>query len=102
MRHLKLTRRRSMSTPLLDKLAILRKLHHASIAAPRSVPIANEYVPIRRDRHRIRLIKRIRTIPRHARLSQRHQNLAIRTELKNLVANSLAALAVRHPNVALA
>ena len=68
--------------------------------------VPDEDIAIRRDQDGGRLIERVRTISGDSSLAERHQDLAFRTELENLVTLSVSVgilpvgpFSVRHPDV---
>ena len=96
MRLIEIPRRRSQMPPRLDKLAVLRKLHHPPrVVRIRRVPIRHEDIAIAPNRHPSRPIERIRTIPRHPLLAQHHQHLPRRTQLKHLLPSNHALRILR-------
>jgi hypothetical protein len=70
------------------------------------VSVPDEDIAIRRDQDSGRLIECVRAISGDSSLAERHQDLAVRTELENLVTLSVSvrilpvgSFSVRHPNV---
>ena len=63
------------------------------------MPIANEDVAVRSDRHTGRPVERVWSISGDSRLAKRQQNLSVRAELEDLLTFSVGALRVRDPQV---
>ena len=69
----------------------------------RPVTVGHEDVAVRRDEHVGRLVERVGTVAGDARLAERHQHLAVRTELVDdlaLVVRRIARAVIGHPDVA--
>src|SRR5437867_10650233 len=105
VRCVELARRGSLLSPGFDELAILRKLHNTSVRIS-SMSVPNEDVAIRRDQDSGGLIECIRAGSGNSSLAERHQELALRTKLENLVALAVSvgiftvrSFSVRHPHV---
>src|SRR5262245_35314504 len=78
--HIELARAESFLSPGFDELAILRKLQNAGVCiSPVSVP--DKDISIRRDQDSGRLIECVRAVSSDSGLAERHQDLAVRTEL---------------------
>src|SRR5204863_2049079 len=84
-------RARSFLSELLEELAIFVELNEARICAP--VSFTNPDLPIGRDQHIVRLIERVgfgrRTWLIATGFAQGHQQLPVRAELENLMADNL-------------
>src|ERR1017187_8425628 len=101
MGNLELAVFRSMASPLFNEFSILGELHDSGIPSLRIMAVRNEDVAIRSDGDGVRLIEGVRAVTCDASLAEGHQDLAIRTEFKNLVTLSISSLAVGDPQVAL-
>src|SRR5207247_2548178 len=107
VRRAELSGPRAHLAPLFDVLAVLVELHDSPIRVRRwirilaAVAVGDEDVAVWRRDHIARLVERIGTIAWHARLSERQQHLALRTELDHLMALRafFVALAVGDPDV---
>jgi hypothetical protein len=64
------------------------------------VPVGDEDITIRRDPNVGRRIEGVRTVPCHSGLAERHQDLAVRTELEDLLPLGTLAAAVGGPQIA--
>src|SRR6516164_9316348 len=100
MRRVDLARPRALLAPSLDELAVLVEFDDAGIGVA-AMPVADEDVAVGRDQHRRRRIEFVRTGAGDALLAERHQHLAVRAELEDLMALAVLALAVGDPDIAL-
>ncbi len=102
MRHFELPVFAAVAAPPFDEFAVLRKLHHARVAASGVVAVGNKDIAIGRECDRVRLVERVRAVARYSGLAERHEHLAIFAELEYLLALAVLALAVAHPEIAVA
>src|SRR5580704_18476653 len=100
MRRVDLARPRALFPPGLDELAVLVEFDDAGIGVA-AMPVADKDIAIGRDQHRRRRVELVRTAAGDALLAERHQHLAVRAELEDLVALAVLALAVGDPDIAL-
>src|SRR5262249_2199149 len=105
-----LSRRITGLAPGLEEPAVLAEFHDA-IVAVHLVTVGDEDVAVLRNGHRAGRLEVALVIARHARLAEREQYFAVRTELDNLMTGFDAALGrerdalradrVGHPDVTL-
>ncbi len=101
MRRIELAWPGALLAPGLDEPAIARKLHDARVGIA-TVPIADEDVAVGRNEDRRRRVELVGTGAGDAGLAERQQELAVRTELEDLVAFAVLAEPVDQPDIALA
>src|SRR5215210_397176 len=89
----------TLLAPGLDEFAVLGKFHDAGVGTA-AVSLGDENVAVRSGHNRGRRIELVRTASCHAGLAERHQELAVGTELQHLLAFAAAINAVRHPDIA--
>ena len=95
VRRLELAGRGPELAPRLDELAVLRDLRDARDGVGRgvrvlaAVSLRDEDVAVRGDDDVVRLGERVGRIAGHARLADRHQDLALRAELDHLMPDQL-------------
>src|SRR5262249_36887547 len=77
---IELANRGSFLSPGFDEFAVLRKLQNAGVRIP-PVSVPDEDIAIRRHEDSGRLIECVRAISSDSSLAERHQDLAVRTEL---------------------
>ncbi len=96
-----LARTRTAPSPSLDEFAVPGELDDARIGIA-AVAVADKDVAVRRHRDVGRRVEGIRPVAGDTRPAQRHQHLAVRAELEDLMAAAVAAAVVRHPDIAVA
>src|SRR5439155_1200645 len=79
-RRAELARTFAVLAPSLDELAVLGELDDTVVGRP-AVAVRDIDVAVRRDRDVARPVERVLAVARHARLADRHQDLAVRAEL---------------------
>ena len=83
--------RGSLAPPVLDKMAVLRKLHHAACAVLiRVMAVGNKDVAIGRHGNAGRPVEPIRAGSGHTLLAEHHQYLALRAQLEHFLAHDHA------------
>src|SRR2546426_2483063 len=95
----------ALLAPRFNELAILRELQNTCVRIP-AMAVRDKDIAIWCDQDGGRLIERVGTITGDSCLAERHQDLAVRAELENLVTLSVSpgilpvgSFSVRHPDV---
>src|SRR5579872_607201 len=93
-------RRGTFRSPSLDELPVFREFDDPVVAGF-AMAVRHKDGAIRRDGDIRREIESVGTIAGDPGFPERHQNFTLRTELENLLALSVPALRVRHPEISL-
>src|SRR5450755_3336188 len=99
MRCFELPRAAAMPAPLLDELAVLVELDHASVALAFLMSVGDKDVSCGRDDDCIGLMQGVRTVARHPWFPKRSQQLAAAVELQHVIPNALSDVTVGDPQV---
>src|SRR6476646_5503987 len=84
--------------PGRNEFATAREFDDARIGVS-AMTVAHDDVPVGGNRHIRRSVEHIRPVPGYTRLADRQQDLALGTELENLVALAVPARIVRSPDI---